>query len=615
MTQDYRPSQRAGRTPTLALVAALFAQAFVALPALAGDSVGNGANGGSEHVKGGEGFACGGGNTYQMINGVARCTQPTAVAAVSASCGATVMTQGACTYSFPTATSGSKPVIASASPGYSGTGQATCNNGSWGTLSASCAANGCSGTTTEFGACSFSVPGLASGNSVVVPTSTSTYTGSVTASCLAGSLTIGSQSCNPTPPPPPAPCAPSTLTWGSSCNASTGTTDSGTSVTLTNAESGFNGAATFICTNGNWSSAVSASCSVDAPPPPPPPTGCAATSMSWGLTPMCVGTLGAASSGTSQTATNIASGETGLATYVCSNGTWTAQSTNCAASTPPSCPASPAASQTLTCQDVGYPVGDFGTVIQTRSLTCNASTGWSWSAGVWTTTTDTCDPEPAPLAVCPANIWVTSSNVSIPLTVPNPTDKLPNGDAYCLYSKVSGDRYAGAFDRVTGKAVDFFPVFKEVLGHASSDTTNSSFAFKGYEPRYSTNLHIQGAYCSNNLSDPAEKGYYPGTCKTGGHGSFEPMCFVDMDPNSSLGLIMAGQGIGLRMQDGGSLHWMANTYAPYTVNDGTNMWSIGDLWSASYGFYDGGRPNACTIGNPNNEMPTPTPLNPPPLDN
>ena len=607
-------TQRTGITPALVLVAALFAQALAVLPAFAENGAA-GASGGSQHVRGGDGFACGNGDTYTMVNGVARCTQPTASVAASPSCAATVLAQGACTFNFPSTTSGSSPVIATSVAGYSGAGRATCSSGSWSPLAASCSPNACGATTTDFGACSFAIPVLASGHAAVVPTSTSNYLGSVTASCSAGSLSIAAQSCNPAPPPAPLPCASTSQSWGVSCDAPTGAATSGSSVTLTSVDPGYSGTATFACTNGVWSAPFAANCSPIPPPAPPAPAGCPAGTQSWGLTPMCMAPIGSGAAGTSQTLTSVTAGESGVASFTCAGGVWSTASSNCDPNPPPSCPAAPAASQTITCQAAGYPVGDFGSVVQTRSLSCNATTGWTWSAGAWTTASSDCDPVPAPLLACPANIWVTSAGKKLPLSVASPADKLPNGHAYCLYAVVSGDRYAGVFDRAVGQAVDFFPVFKEVVGYGSADTSNSTFAFKGYEPRYSSNLHIQGAYCSNHPANAYESGFYPGTCKTGGHGAFEPMCFVDMDPASSLGSIMQSQGIGLRMQDGGSLHWQAFTFAPYMVNDGTNMWSIGDLWSQAYGFYDGGRPSACTIGNPNYEKPSSTPLNPPPPDN
>ena len=55
-------------------------------------------------------------------------------------------------------------------------------------------------------------------------------------------------------------------------------------------------------------------------------------------------------------------------------------------STPaPTCPASPATTQSLAC-----PSGQTGLINQSRTATCNASTGYAWNTGVWTTTSNTC---------------------------------------------------------------------------------------------------------------------------------------------------------------------------------------------------------------------------------
>ena len=75
---------------------------------------------------------------------------------------------------------------------------------------------------------------------------------------------------------------------------------------------------------------------------------------------------------------------------------------------PPSCPAQPTTSQVVPC-----PSGQNGSIQQTRSATCNASTGWSWQMGSWGQASSTCAPAPSPTPTCPAQP-TTSQTVSCP---------------------------------------------------------------------------------------------------------------------------------------------------------------------------------------------------------
>ncbi len=629
----------------------------LAVGAYAGDNAGNA--GGSTKVNGGDGFGCASGTTYQMINGIARCTQPNATSTPSASCAAAALTQGACTFSFPLTTSGSTPSlstntagysgvaqatctngtwgavaatcgpnpcvattrtfgvcsfdlpavssgaapsVATTTPGYNGTGQATCTAGDWGSLSATCAPSGCGGTSSTYGSCSFTIPSLSSGQATIVSTTTPSYSGSETASCVNGSLAFSGQSCSFVPPS--VPCAAGNLAWGAGCSAAVGSTSSGTSATITNSAASFTGSATFSCSNGTWAAGAT-SCN------PVPLSPCAAGTVSWSGG-ACNASITATSSGGSATVGNSAAGYTGSATFGCTNGAWSAPtSVSCAANC-----SSGTMNWGVGCNSpiTGVASGN------SRTLT-NAAAGYTGGAtfacsnGAWGSPTGaTCSSTGALLAACPANIWVTTKNQKLPLTVPTPADTLPNGHAYCLYSATIGDRYAGVFDRVAGQAVDFFPIFKEVADW-TGDTNNSTMVFQKYEPRYSSNLHIQGAYCANNVSDPNQKGFYPGTCASGGHGGFAPMCFVEMSPSSSLGSFMLSNGYGLRLADGGSVSWNAYVWAPQYVDDGTNTWSEGGLWSQAFGFYQGGGANRCIVSNPQNELPVPASDNPPPPNN
>jgi len=405
------------------------------------------------------------------------------------------------------------------------------------------------------------------------------YTGSSTATCSAGTLSFSGEACGAIP----VNCSGGTISWGASCSASVGATANAASVTLTNATSGYSGSAQFTCNNGSWAGPYTPSCTAN-------PLPCSAGTVGWGSG--CGGSLPATASGSGATVTNTTALYAGSATYACSNGGWTLGTNSC---TPPSCPAAPTGSQTITCQAYGYAAGYTGSVTQTRTTTCDSSTSWAWTTGAWTTTSNTCI---APTSTCPTNIWVLNSSVSLPLTNSAPTDTLPNGHPYCLYSKTSGDRYAGVYDKTQQQAVDFFPIFQEVPD-GTYDTTNSRYTFVGYEARYSTNLHVQGAYCANGYpSDKTQTGMYPGTCYNGGHGNFDRMCFIQMSPNSTVGAYMLAHGMGNRIAGGGSTAWGAYEWAPQYVDDGVNGWSMGAIYSVMGGLTTGGDGGGCVFSNP-----------------
>ncbi len=332
--------------------------------------------GGASNLAGRNGFGCAPGTTYQMVNGMARCQQPPATAPTTVSCSGTTMSQGSCSFNFPSSTSGTTAVAGNVTTGYAGTAQATCSNGSWTGASGSCTANPCQATTHTNGSCSFSVPALSSGTSASLTNGTAGYTGSSVASCTAGSLSFSGDSCAGIP----VNCSGGTISWGSSCSAPVANTANGASVSVTNSVANFSGNAQFTCNNGSWAGPYTPSCTAQ-------PLPCSAGNVGWGSA--CAGTLPATASGTGATVTNATAFYTGSATYTCSNGGWSLGSASCM---PPSCPATPAASQTITCQAAGYAAGYTGSVTQTRTNTCNASTSYTWSSSAWTTTSNTCVP-------------------------------------------------------------------------------------------------------------------------------------------------------------------------------------------------------------------------------
>jgi hypothetical protein len=79
----------------------------------------------------------------------------------------------------------------------------------------------------------------------------------------------------------------------------------------------------------------------------------------------------------------------------------------------------------VTSQSVACPTGQTGTQIQSRTSTCNASTSYAWVYGGWTTTSNTCVPNP-PAAGCSATTlgWSTNCFGSVGATPHNGTATL-----------------------------------------------------------------------------------------------------------------------------------------------------------------------------------------------
>lgn len=540
-------------------IAAFAAMAMVGMmPAQAQVTSGSGAG-----ENGGTGFNCGAGMTYQVVNGMARCTSASPTGPVAqASCAAKAYTSGACAFDIQAATSGSTTVTSTKTSGYTGAVTATCNAGSWVVNSSTCAANPCPAATVTSGACSYTLPATASGSSTSASNSTAGYTGSATASCNAGAWTLTGSSCNKVL----ADCASATLKWGTACQATVSASKSGGSLTLTNTVAGYTGSAGYACYDGSWQGPTAASCNAVPTPTCPSPA--------------------------------------------------------------------PATTQTLAC-DPGY----VGAITETRTTTCNAGTGWNWQTTSWSVTSNTCSLATATLYSCPATItaggpdrWDHTIAV-LSLKDANPSGKTPDGHAYCLYeANVGGDRMAGVFDRVVGKAVDYYPLFKDVknaskgwgitqlqnwrnsaaansaadpnysihmensgaLPYGSSD---SELVFQGYEPVYAgSDNKIQGAYCSNRWSSSArEYGFYPGTCYKDGSGNFKPMCLIDTAPDTMLGTMARQNGV-TRVHAGGDvspMYWR-NWFQPaWTSRLGSQMihWTLTtrmqqtDTWSTGYVWF------------------------------
>lgn len=150
---------------------------------------------------------------------------------------------------------------------------------------------------------------------------------------------------------------------------------------------------------------------------------------------------------------------------------------------------------------------------------------------------------------CPSTIWMLNGAKAVYLNTYSPAFAAPNGNPHCIYLKQEGDRHAAAFDRVVGKAVDWFTLWGEY-----KDGWWWRLTFKGYVPVYSNNLVVQGAQCSNRPHLYEQLGYEPGTCYPSGSGNMGRMCFIDTDPASPLGTIARKRGM-TRVVGGGSPSW------------------------------------------------------------
>ena len=118
--------------------------------------------------------------------------------------------------------------------------------------------------------CSATYPGGPSGSSTTLSDIIAPDTGTVTASCTNGQLTLTAPVCVTAPPPPPVACASQVLLWtvgASSCSATYPGGQSGANTTLSDIIAPNRGTVTASCTNGQLT--LTAPVCVTALPPPP----------------------------------------------------------------------------------------------------------------------------------------------------------------------------------------------------------------------------------------------------------------------------------------------------------------------------------------------------------
>ena len=125
-------------------------------------------------------------------------------------------------------------------------------------------------------------------------------------------------------------CPAETKTWGTNCSAIAPETAAGESVIVQDDTWGMTGQATFDCVEGVWDGASYPSC-YDS---------CDGTNQSWTVgSDICSGTVPDEIHNVSRTASDTTPPLTGSATYLCSNGAWTAQSGDTCNTNVDTCPA------------------------------------------------------------------------------------------------------------------------------------------------------------------------------------------------------------------------------------------------------------------------------------
>lgn len=175
-----------------------------------------------------------------------------------------------------------------------------------------------------------------SGSSVQVEDRQAPTTGEARFECRSGQWSAPSAaSCAL---PPPAACTAQSLSWtvdGHSCSASAAAAPSGAEQQLFDQTGPSVGDASFSCQDGRWSAPLRARCA------PQVLAACPAQAVSWTEAgASCSAHLLAAASGATQTALDSVAPTTGQASYLCSDGRWSAAGTapRCSEAPPPACP-------------------------------------------------------------------------------------------------------------------------------------------------------------------------------------------------------------------------------------------------------------------------------------
>ncbi len=280
-------------------------------------------------------------------------SQASCAAPPAAACPAQVATwvEGAhsCSANLPSTNSGASAAARDAIEPATGTANFSCSAGVWGAPSnancavpppPACAAQSMSWTVGGQ-SCSAALATTASGASAIATDTVSPATGSASFSCSSGSWSApAAASCAV---PPPAACSAQSLSWtqaGNSCTAAVPGTASGATVLASDQVQPATGTANFACNAGVWAAASNTSCS------PPPPAACAAQTLGWTVGPeLCQAAAPGAASGSQLQITDLSLPSTGAASFVCTDGQWSApREASC--SLPPVKPLPPARTST-----------------------------------------------------------------------------------------------------------------------------------------------------------------------------------------------------------------------------------------------------------------------------
>lgn len=278
----------------MSAIKSTIALACLALLAGQAGATGQPRTGGSVGVERGRGFACADGNGWVMRDGVAVCGVPSAPSPMMASCSAvaSVPGVGACRHDLPAAGHGVTVAAPNKTPGYMGTLSITCNNGAWGTPTASCQAGPTlaisqgpspvvqgntytfSWTTTDAVGGTLNCSGANPLSASIEPTSSRSLT----------AMNIGTTTCSLVMTGPGGTTPMQTFTWESrgaadcpaetiasgSCSYTLPITPSGQTAVAATSTTGYSGSVSASCSDGVWTYGAS-TCSQVAPPPPPPP--------------------------------------------------------------------------------------------------------------------------------------------------------------------------------------------------------------------------------------------------------------------------------------------------------------------------------------------------------
>ncbi|TXI09490.1 MAG: hypothetical protein E6Q76_05585 [Rhizobium sp.] len=243
---------------------------------------------------------------------------------IPATCNAGTINWGNCSASTPSGNQNDTATVTNNAPNYSGTANITCaSTGNWQATSSTCTGqtSPCAATGVAWGTgnqCAGQLTSTASGNSQSVTNTAAGYSGIANFTCSNASWTLNGNSCGQN-------CNASNLSWGTgnTCQGTTTAANAFTSQTINNSSAGYSGSATAYCSNGTWS-INGTSCAT---------TACNAQTVSWGGS--CTGSLASAAAGGSSTANNTNANYAGSATYVCNGGNWSLQSQSCTVNSNP----------------------------------------------------------------------------------------------------------------------------------------------------------------------------------------------------------------------------------------------------------------------------------------